>query len=237
MELIYRGPSRLDGAPIIVVTSGDDVPSTNAKTGAMIQLYTLREDLSPSNAVASNEDTSICGDCPLRGSKRVCYVDHVRGPDKVYAKYLRLRNSRKGLTPLTKRERKAFGNRRSLRFGAYGEGVLLPIGYYEDLTSNADNFTCYTHLWQQSWVQEQGYQRFTQASVETEDQAYLAQALGFKTFRIKSATGRTLPNEVVCPYQTKGVQCIRCGLCNGNKANIVADVHGLSWKINNFINL
>ena len=64
--VLYRGPSRLDGAPIVVVATGLQRPSENEKTGPMVQTWILRSDEHPVSAVHSGADASICGDCPLR---------------------------------------------------------------------------------------------------------------------------------------------------------------------------
>jgi hypothetical protein len=79
--VLYRGPSQLDGAPIIVVATGIAGASRNAKTGDLIQTWILREDISPTEAVKTGADASICGTCPHRGTisegkniGRSCYV-------------------------------------------------------------------------------------------------------------------------------------------------------------------
>jgi len=65
-RVLWEGSSLIDGAPIVVIVSGL-LKSENAKTGNMLQTYILRADVSPTNAIRSGEDSSICGDCPARG--------------------------------------------------------------------------------------------------------------------------------------------------------------------------
>jgi hypothetical protein len=65
--VIYRGPSRIDGAPIVAIATGFRDPTANRKTGPMIQTWILREDVPPLEAVATGADRSICGECPHRG--------------------------------------------------------------------------------------------------------------------------------------------------------------------------
>lgn len=65
--VIYRGPSMLDGAPIICVALGLAAASTNAKTGALVQTLIIREDLSPTDAIQQGLDASVCGTCIHRG--------------------------------------------------------------------------------------------------------------------------------------------------------------------------
>ena len=66
--IIYRGPSLLDGAPIVAIVIGLATDSANVKTGAMLQSYILRDDMHPLDAIASGADYSICGDCSARGT-------------------------------------------------------------------------------------------------------------------------------------------------------------------------
>ena len=43
--IIYRGPSLLDGKPIVVIAVGLNSSSKNRKTGNMLQTYILRDDI------------------------------------------------------------------------------------------------------------------------------------------------------------------------------------------------
>ena len=90
--VIYRGPSLLDGAPIVAVAL---VKSRNAKTDNMVQTYIIRADLDPRDANRTGADFSICGTCPHRGvvnpdkvtglaDARSCYVVMGQGPLQVY---------------------------------------------------------------------------------------------------------------------------------------------------------
>ena len=62
--IIYSGPSRIDGAPIVAIAVWD---SSNRKTGSMLQTYILRSDIDPRDANKYGEDFSICGTCDLKG--------------------------------------------------------------------------------------------------------------------------------------------------------------------------
>ena len=63
--IIYRGPSLLDGAPIVVIAIDS---ARNTKTGRMVQTYILRADMDPREANKTGADFSICGTCPHRGT-------------------------------------------------------------------------------------------------------------------------------------------------------------------------
>jgi hypothetical protein len=78
--VFYRGPSMLDGAPIIAIVTG----STNKKTGDMVQTWIMRADIDPVAASRTGSDASICGSCVHMGKHdaagmriegtRSCYV-------------------------------------------------------------------------------------------------------------------------------------------------------------------
>lgn len=68
----WRGPSPIDGAPIVMIMTGlsrlASEQSSNSKTGPMVQTHIVRQDMAPVVAMMSGEDRAICGDCPLRPS-------------------------------------------------------------------------------------------------------------------------------------------------------------------------
>jgi hypothetical protein len=45
--VLYRGPSLLDGSPIVAIAT---IGSTNVKTGPMVQTWILRADMNPLEA-------------------------------------------------------------------------------------------------------------------------------------------------------------------------------------------
>jgi len=93
--VIYSGPSKIDGSPIVCVY----IPASgNIKTGNMAQTYILRADIDPITASRTGADYAICGDCKHRGqvspskitgwaSNRSCYVNLGQGPGQVYKAY------------------------------------------------------------------------------------------------------------------------------------------------------
>ena len=64
--VLWEGPSRLDGAPIVVIATGMRRGSSNEKTGPMVQTWIMRQDEAPHVAQRTGSDASVCGDCPLR---------------------------------------------------------------------------------------------------------------------------------------------------------------------------
>lgn len=100
--IVYEGKSQIDGEPIIVIATGFQRRSANPKTGNMLQTWILRRDINPFAAIHDGADTSICGDCPLRGiiersrgkqrsvnRRRACYVSVHQAPLAVFQAYQR----------------------------------------------------------------------------------------------------------------------------------------------------
>jgi hypothetical protein len=80
----YRGPSMIDGSPIVLVVNKIENSSANEKTGAMVQTWILREsDLAPQVHVKAGSDTAICGDC-RHASGNGCYVQVHNAPRSVW---------------------------------------------------------------------------------------------------------------------------------------------------------
>ena len=72
--MAYRGPSLIDGQPVLVVLYGFKGLPTNEKAGACIQAAILRADVFPHQAASTGMDRSICGDCPHRPvNQGTCY--------------------------------------------------------------------------------------------------------------------------------------------------------------------
>ena len=94
--IIYKGPSLLDGKPIVVIATYSD---RNSKTGKVLQTYIIRSDINPLEASKTGEDYSICGPCVMRGTPtddpkrkqakdRDCYVNLGQGVLIVYRAFI-----------------------------------------------------------------------------------------------------------------------------------------------------
>jgi hypothetical protein len=240
---IYRGPSRLDGAPIIAIATGLANASRNNKTGSMVQIWIMREDQSPSFAVNSGADASICGDCRHRGRivdgrnvGRSCYVTIMHAPRNVWSSYHR------GLYPaIDNVDNRAFTPfpaltdlaaafaGRAVRLGAYGDPAAVPVAIWQQIASTAAYWTGYTHQWRTA----PELARFVMASCDTEREREEARALGFRTFRVRSLAEPVLSGEVSCPASAemgKKTNCAACKACGGlsakAKVDIVIAAHG-----------
>jgi hypothetical protein len=151
--IIYKGPSLLDGKPIVVIAT---YSKRNTKTGEVVQTYILVDGINPLEASKTGADFSICGDCAMRGEvttdttrkqakNRRCYVNLGQGVLIVYKSFLR------GVYAMADNiaARKSIGRGRFVRIGTYGDPAAVPAAVWEDLLSEADTFTAYSH--QSGW--------------------------------------------------------------------------------------
>jgi hypothetical protein len=226
--VIHRGPSKIDGQPIIVVAVW---ASTNRKTGDMLQTYIMRSDLPPLEANKLGEDYSICGNCALRGTPtldptkkqaedRPCYVVLGQGPTVVW------NGLQRGIYPdyTNRQQRRALGRGRMVRIGTYGDGAAAPRFVWDDLLFEAEGHNAYSH--------NGGDPRIYMQSADTLPQAQAAWSSGFRTFRVVHDTSHLQPNEILCP-SSRGVQCVDCRLCGGTQVkakSIAIVVHGNGAK-------
>ena len=219
--VLWRGPSAIDGAPIVVVATGFRRVK-NPKTGPMIQTWILRDDVSPVSAIYSGADVSICGDCPLRGKLgrgRACYVAVHRAPQAVWKAYKAGRyveySPREHNRFFRSDPRKAYV---ALRLGAYGDPAAAPYTMWASLCRLTKRWTGYTHQWREPKFYH--FRKLCMASVETTIGQRLASSGGWRTFRCRSAAEPLLPNEYACPAAAESgarTQCMSCGACCGTR--------------------
>jgi hypothetical protein len=215
--IIYRGPSRIDGKPIVVVAT---YSGRNTKTGAVVQTYILCEDINPLEASKTGADASICGTCPLRGTPttdpsrkiaqgRRCYVNLGKGVLIVWRAY------HKGVYPNAQdaASRAAIGRGRVVRVGTYGDPAAVPDAVWTELLAEADTWTAYTH--QKPWRPDIAMQ-----SADSHAEAQSHWAAGRRTFRvITGLADLDTANEALCPASKEAgrrVQCAACRLCKGS---------------------
>lgn len=213
MFVIYDGPSRLNGKPIIaVMTFG----SINPKTGDMAQTWILDKNTPPHKAIQTGADESVCGDCALRGTPlgtinkgRRCYVTMHMAPRAVHQAYHN--GSYREPEPT---ELNAWLQTYSTRLGSYGEPAALPRRIINGITKRARGWTSYTHQWRRF----KGLIMNSMASVESLKDARAAWAKGWRTFRILQPGEKLTRNEILCPASKEAGQlttCEDCRLCQG----------------------
>ena len=225
-HVIYRGPSLIDGQPIVVLAQSN---STNRKTGDMVQTYILRADIDPISASRTGQDRSICGDCIHRGKPsdkatgqaidRTCYVTLAHGPLGKYKAFKR------GAYPdaFGHDKIRAIGLGRMVRLGTYGDPAAVPNYIWESLMSACQGWTAYTH----GAINPMPQHIMTSADSATQAQA--AWDRGERTFRVIKSLDQVIKGkEVICPASEeagKRATCDTCKLCAG------ASVRGKSVAI------
>lgn len=219
--IIYRGPSMLDGSPIVMVATGFN-GSRNEKTGAgLIQTYILADKIHPVEAAQSGADAAICGHCEKRGlyeedrrieGTRTCYVNLGQGVTTVH------KSVTSGAYRMAEPETlPAIFTGHGLRIGTYGDPAAVPAWVWHAIAPVALIRTGYTHQWKDARFQ---YLRaYVMASVDNEAEALEARAMGWRTFRVAPAVDwHKMPGEGLCPASLeagKVTTCDHCGLCGG----------------------
>lgn len=238
--VIYRGPSMLDGKPIIVIASGLGAASKNSKTGNLVQTWILAANIEPHKAIHTGEDSSVCGSCKHRGyiddtgknKERSCYVIEHQAPLSVY------RAEQRGNIPEIKPSTLDLTGR-IVRLGSYGDPAAVPVTVWNELISTAAGHTGYTHQWR--GLQGLGmYGALLMASVDNLLEQKEAVANGWRTFRVRTSLETSAVREVTCPASKEAGQkltCETCKACNGNytnrKGNISIFAHGNSARASN----
>jgi hypothetical protein len=236
--VIYRGPSLIDGAPIVAVAlfvaSAKDA---NGKTGPMVQSYILVDDerTSPDEAAALGLDVSICGGCvhryrwddSLHRFVRTCYVTLFQGPRVVWATLLN------GDYPdaMSHEARASIGRGRPVRLGTYGDPAAVPVHVWRSLLSEATGHTGYTHQWRAPKFR--ALQGMVMASCDTEADRARAHAAGWGTFTVVPR-GTDVPVANLCPASAeagKVATCAECQRCDGRQDDVRIPAHGASARL------
>jgi hypothetical protein len=224
-SIIYKGPSLIDGSPIVVIAI---VKTRNRKTGDMVQTYILCDNgLDPMENSKLGNDFSICGNCKHRGEAltpahpdfgrykmakgRTCYVALFQGVLITWKHY------KKGgyLTAKGHKAIAALGAGRMVRVGTYGDGAAVPSYIWDSLLSEAKGYTAYSHQSDTIDVDPMIYM----ISADDETQARQAWQRGNRTFRVIQKTDEIIKgSEILCPASKEAgrrATCDSCKLCAG----------------------
>jgi len=211
--IIYNGPSLLDGKPIVVIAT---FSNRNKKTGAVVQTYILCRDINPLEASKTGADFTICGNCIMRGEVttdpvrkqakgRKCYVNLGQGVLIVWKAFQR------GVYKTG--PARDMGRGRFVRVGTYGDPAACPAHIWDELLSEADTWTAYSH--QSGWRPDIAMQ-----SADTKAEAEAHWSNGHRTFRVIADLGQLdKSKEALCPASKEAgrrVQCTACKLCKGS---------------------
>ena len=231
--VLYDGPSKLDGAPIIAIACRITQASNNTKTGAMVQTFIMRRDIAPHLALKTGDDASVCGDCklrPIHKGKTRCYVRVYQAPLSVWNAFHRGRYAVPGVDFDAALLPALFADL-AFRIGTYGDPAAIPSKIWKVSTRRVKSRTGYTHQWRRRVAV--GLKGLCMASADTAPDVETATARGWRSFRVRKHTAPVLASESVCPASREGgqrTQCDTCGLCAGatiKARNIVIADHGL----------
>ena len=230
--VLYRGPSLLDGKPIVAIATKITSASANAKTGNMVQTFVIRSHVHPVRALKTGLDSSVCGDCmhrPANGGS--CYVQVSRSVASVYRAFRRGRYARPGID-YDSRILPALFAGLAFRIGTYGDPSAIPFQVWRAATLGAAAINGYTHQWKQARFS--AFRTLCMASADSVADVDQAHAAGWRTFRVRTRAESILAGrEVICPASSeagKRTTCAACRACGGTsakaRASIVIVAHG-----------
>lgn len=196
--------------------------TTNSKTGGLIQNYIIPTEWLESDAkISTLSDKAVCFDCPhSKDLNKSCYVRKGQSEMGLSSKVRSLRKIGLDNIPEFSPEIEAdllnAIEGKGVRFGSYGEPILLGEILVGKISKRAKFWTGYTHQWHKNnWAKE-----FFMASVESQTISNLAQKSGFRTFFVGEANDPK--NYVTCPASKEAgnrTTCDNCKLCMGTKSN------------------
>ena len=236
--VLWAGPSRLDGKPIMVVASCVRVPSKNGKTEDMIQVAIMSQTLAPFTAWSAGLDGSVCPDSCVhrskpRGGKGSCYVNKARLHDTWNAAHNYLTEHGKGGRIEPDHLPSDYFKHAHMRFGMEGDPSAVPLHVWQYLAAQVARWTGYTADWAnltQDWAD------LFMASVSSIPDMLRAKSLGwrpfFSSFDPKDDAAAVTAGLRLCLAESKAaVGCSRCGGCDGNqkgakRAGFFLSTHG-----------
>jgi len=223
--VLWEGPSPVDGAPLVAIAT---MRSKNPKTGPMVQVWILRADVNPAEAVATGADRATCGDCALRPliqrlartgqalsgwratlRRKPCYVNVGQAPLAVW------RTWRAGGYVVWDGDPAPFAGR-AIRWGAYGDPALLPSDVVHTVNAAARGWTGYTHQWRSpaaAWARA-----VFMASADQSGDVDAARRRGWRVFYAHDGTAPLPSRMITCPASKEAGErttCAECTLCDG----------------------
>ena len=240
--IIDRGLSPIDGNPYVAILT---LSSSNRKTGDMVQVWILRDDINPVVAMQTGEDVTICGNCGHRKKWdeatlsyiRTCYVNVGQAPNSIWEAYKRGAYKELGYVGSTNlpsngsfyHEIETIVGKRRIRWGAYGDPSVINPQVVNLFNSYAQGHTGYTHQWRSEFAQY--FKGIFQASCDGFQDYMDATDNGWKTFTVVSKNVTPMYAKQ-CPATVANsqAQCITCKLCDGAKSDIYVHAHGTGSK-------
>lgn len=193
---------------LFVVATGHDRPSANRKTGPMIQLWILSQDMDPVESVKTGHDAqTVCAGCPF-ASGNGCYVNVGQSPLSIWRAY-----KRGSYGKLLPQDYSQFFKGKTVRFGAYGNPSLIPLAIVKAVASASNGWTGYFHNWKEMQpAMARAYGQYFMVSTETEESRCKADSAGLRYFHVSPLKPK---NAIECLSDAKGITCEKCKLCAG----------------------
>ena len=228
MYILYEGLGSYDKEPIVIIATNK---SKNPKTGEMWQLWIMRQDIAPHDAVKTGDDASVCGKCPLRpsaykayGLAKPCYVRTIHAPLSVWRKY-----RRGGYQHITLAAFRKVLKGDGVRLGSYGDPATVPFEVWQRLGVGSGEFTHtgYTHGYLLDGFDKR-HLTISMISLDpvTQEMPVLPEG---RSFRVINSVDQIRQGEILCPASKEQgfkTTCAQCGLCAGTsrKAKNIAIV-------------
>ena len=117
---------------------------------------------------------------------------------------------------------------RVVRLGSYGDPAAVPSHVWRALVHKAKGWVGYTHQWR---IRE-SLHNLCMASVDDPKEYEEAKAMGWRTFRVRTADEQLMTREIMCPAADEAgnkTTCEKCRLCAGTSKpakDIAIIVHG-----------
>jgi hypothetical protein len=192
----------------------------NKKTGALIQNYIIPASWLETDAkISTLSDKAVCFDCPhSQEINASCYVRKGQSAMGLASKVRSLRklglNNIPELSPESEADLLNAIEGKGIRFGSYGEPILLGEALIGKISKRAKFWTGYTHQWHKNnWAKN-----YFMASVESDIISKVAQKSGFRTFFVGTTESK---DYVTCPASKEAGQkttCDNCKLCMGTQS-------------------
>lgn len=211
--VLWAGPSRIDGTPIMAVASCYREESENGKTGDMVQVWIGRQDMSPMDAWRSNRDDAVCPSaCRHRSDNEgTCYVDLARLLAAWKAAVTLVEAGRVGFPP-------GILEGALVRIGMWGDPSAVPLWVWERIAAQAKGHTGYTAAWRT--LDPTTWGKVIMASVGSPADALRAKSLGWRVFASSDtpADDQAFADDAglrLCLAESDGMTCASCRGCDG----------------------
>lgn len=194
--------------------------TSNSKTGDLIQNNFIPFDWINSDAkISTLSDKAVCFDCKhSKEEDATCYVRKGNSEMGLASKVRSLRkiglDNIPELSPELEADLLEAVEGRGVRFGSYGEPILLGHELVDKISKRAKFWTGYTHQWHKNaWAKD-----YFMASVESTFVDKAAKNMGWRTFFVGDSIGS---ENVTCPASKEAGQkttCENCKLCMGTQS-------------------